>query len=483
MHFDLPGFRMLTRGSRRLVSTSVGVIILAVLTTAPGSTAEKAEAELLSGPYVIALTTEGGTICWQTTEDVPGAVRFRAEKAADWTEIGEPKPAQFHAVKLTGLAPGTEHRVEVLSIGAKLAELAFQTAPKQADRFTFFVYGDTRTHADAHGRVAAALLAEATRLRQFTFVVHTGDLAQNGSNAEETARQFFGPAALLLARLPVVPVRGNHEEGTDLFKKYFPAPDLPRSSDEADDLCFDYGSARIIVLDQYVPARTGDARMKWLAEKLAEAKDRWRVVVFHEPVYSSGAHGPNVTFRELAEPVLVAGKVHLVVAGHDHDYERTKPLQGITHIVSGGGGAPLRGKRWDAGNEPWSAKFESVHNFLTVTVTPEKLTVTAFKPAEQGESFGLLDSVEIPRDCGWPEESRAGAVASPETCYDHGNSGHRRKRFLLMIGAAMLLGIAVTAGIVLRARRRGALAHRPPRPESAEQTTGRSQHQEPGDKP
>lgn len=171
-----------------------------------------------------------------------------------------------------------------------------------------------------------------------------------------TARQFFTPAAPLLARLPLVPVRGNHENGTDLFKQYFPWPGRPADHGGADDLCFDYGSARLVVLDQYTSLSAGDKRMAWLAAKLAEAKDRWKIVAFHEPIYSTGSHGPNVEFRELVEPVLVAGRVHAVFAGHDHNYERFKPVQGITYVTVGGWRAP-------SGPGPWRRGGDRVGDF------------------------------------------------------------------------------------------------------------------------
>ena len=378
------------------------ILVLVVAAAGSVAAAEK-PATLLSGPYIIALTTDGATVCWQTVKDSPGAVRVKAEGAAVWKESKEAKPARFHAVKLSELAAGTVHQVEVLAGpgGAKLGELSFRTAPKEADAFTFFAYGDTRTHPEAHERVVKALVAESERLKQQTFLLHTGDFASGGSNEAETAKQFFHPAAPVLARLPLIPVRGNHESGSELYAKYFPAPERPAASGEADDLCFDYGSVRIVVLDQYTRPKSEPERMKWLAAKLAEAKDRWRIVSFHEPIYSSGSHGSNVGYRQKIEPILAAGRVHAVLAGHDHNYERTKPIGGITYLTVGGGGAPLRGKGFDAGAD-WSVKFEVTTHFVTLTVSPEKLSCKVFGPFGKDGAFEVFDSFEIPKDCAWP---------------------------------------------------------------------------------
>jgi hypothetical protein len=34
--------------------------------------------------------------------------------------------------------------------------------------------------------------------------------------------------------------------------------------------------------------------------------------------------------------------VELVLAGHDHDYERTKPIDGVTYMVAASAGATIR---------------------------------------------------------------------------------------------------------------------------------------------
>ena len=205
---------------------AVGVLIVSAV-----SYAQSTKAVLLSGPYVIALTTDGGTVCWQTTAKVPGAVRVKSESGTQWADVKEARATQFHAVKVGDLAAGTPYQVQVLSGDRKLGELSFRTAPKSAETFTFYAYGDTRSHPDAHKQVTTALLAEAERRKQWTFVLDTGDMAEDpdkeATDEHVTAEQFFVPAAPLLARLPLLMVRGNHENSTDLFKKYFPAPERP----------------------------------------------------------------------------------------------------------------------------------------------------------------------------------------------------------------------------------------------------------------
>lgn len=438
----------------------------AAVLSAAAAAAGEGESPLLSGPYVVGLGTEDATVCWQTPRENKGTVRFRAEGKAEWTAAAETEAAAFHAVRLEKLSAGTEYEARVLAGGQELAALAFRTAPEKADRFTFFVYGDTRSNPGAHEQVTTALLAEARRLKEHTFVLNMGDLASYGSDEEQTARQFFRPAAEMLRWLPIFPARGNHECGTRLFPRYFPAPPRagpPEKGLTGDNYCFDYGSVRVVVLDQYAAGGEVQAQVKWLSERLAEAKDRWRFVAFHEPVYSNGGHGSNLRWRGAFEGALRAGKVHAVFSGHDHDYERTKPIGGVTYLVSGGGGAPLDFPR--PLRPEWSVKFLPVLHFMTVTVSPEKLAVRVLQPGKEGGETKEIDSVEIPADCGWdagppPAEGSARDLPPAETVLtaDDYRSAPNPWKLPVILASAALLAVALPAAIARRRKQRTAAA-------------------------
>jgi calcineurin-like phosphoesterase family protein len=397
---------------RLVLSTVILALAAGGCRTDPRSAAWWATSPLLSGPYVIDVTSTAATVCWQTREESAGEVRVGTVDGSAVQTIARQQPSRFHAERLTGLVAGVVYRAEVRGDSQMLADVTFAAAPEKADAFTFFAYGDTRTHSDDHAVVAAAIEAEAERRRQFTFLLHTGDFARSGSDTEETAEQFFRPAARLLARMPLVPVHGNHEIWGELYQDYFPPQSATRQGAAANDRCIDYGSVRLVVIDRHVRSDKLAAKMQWLAARLAEAQDRWRIVSFHTPIYSSGKHRSATRLRAAIEPVLVAGKVHLVIAGHDHNYERTQPIKGITHFTTGGGGAPLR-EESSRGLGPWSALFASRHHFLTIAVTPEKLAVQAHGRIGETGRFEVFDSVEIPRACDWPQPD-PGAAASPQ---------------------------------------------------------------------
>ena len=384
-----------------------GLCLLGLAATAVRAqeTAVVRERRILAGPYSLGLTTNGVTVAWQTMRPRAGAVRYRRADAPPrtWTEVASASEGPFHLVRLAGLEPGTEYQAEALADGMRIGGLAFRTAPAVAEDFTFFAYGDSHDEPARHRLIANGVLAEAARLGQRTFVLHAGDLAALNVGEEKMARQFFRPAARMLARLPVAAVKGNHDNANpQLFRRYFPPMGEATGSPIGETYCFDYGPVRLIVLDPYLPVPVLEVQKNWLADRLAEAKDRWRLVSMHEPLYTSGEHGPAMAARDRIESVMVAGKVHAVFSGHDHNYERTFPINGITYFTTGGGGAHLRGRRSEEDDNTWSARFETTLHFLTVEVRPDKLTVKALRPVAGG-GFETFDTGEVSWESDWPE--------------------------------------------------------------------------------
>jgi len=67
-----------------------------------------------------------------------------------------------------------------------------------------------------------------------------------------------------------------------------------------------------------------------------------------------------------------ANGVQLVLAGHDHDYQRSVPVNGVTYIVSGGG-SDLRA----AGRADFTDVSLSLNHFLDIEVWQDELVVHA----------------------------------------------------------------------------------------------------------
>jgi calcineurin-like phosphoesterase family protein len=114
-------------------------------------------------------------------------------------------------------------------------------------------------------------------------------------------------------------------------------------------------------------------------EDLKVARDRGKFifVFFHVPPYSIGSHGSDEQVRETLCPLFVQYGVTVVFNGHDHNYYRTL-RNGVTYMVSGGGGAPLYPCNVNKGVIPGD-KYQSVNHIVVCDVNGDTATITALR--------------------------------------------------------------------------------------------------------
>jgi hypothetical protein len=111
------------------------------------------------------------------------------------------------------------------------------------------------------------------------------------------------------------------------------------------------------------------AQLKWLKKTLTGDKHRWKIVVGHHPLYSSGAHGNTPELIERFKPVFLHTKTDIYLCGHDHTLEHyAQPEESTHYLVSGGGGAGLYKIR----SNPFSRFAKSSAGFLVVTLYADK---------------------------------------------------------------------------------------------------------------
>jgi acid phosphatase type 7 len=130
---------------------------------------------------------------------------------------------------------------------------------------------------------------------------------------------------------------GNHEYGSAgaaPAKAYFRLP--PRGY-----YSYELGAWHVVVLNSNCgPAGgcgTGSPQQRWLADDLAKSTARCTLAYSHHPRFSSGLHGSDRTMTPLWSTLARAG-TDVVLAGHDHHYERFAPIDGIRSFVVGTGG-------------------------------------------------------------------------------------------------------------------------------------------------
>lgn len=182
--------------------------------------------------------------------------------------------------------------------------------------------------------------------RQSGPILALGDLAYPKGRPEDFANCFAPAWGTLNARL--IPVPGNHEYGTPGAAGYFEyfgsaagEPGRPWHSRRI-------GAWRIIGLDSNLEGAAAQAQVRWLEQELTASREKCVLAFYHHPRHSSGHHGDQLRVEALWQTLARHGTT-LVLAGHDHHYERFAPRdgsgapnpRGIRSFIVGTGGARL----------------------------------------------------------------------------------------------------------------------------------------------
>jgi 3',5'-cyclic AMP phosphodiesterase CpdA len=223
----------------------------------------------------------------------------------------------------------------------------------------------------------------------FDLMLHTGDIVYGGATLSLYDSDFFGEYAEFLESLPVFPTSGNHDYEADSagpYRQVFALPENGGPGGLERWYSFNWGDVHFVALDT---EQVGAAQAGWLAQDLAENELPWTVVYLHRPPYSSGDHGSSTRVRDAFSPLFEEYGVQVVFAGHDHDYERTRLINGVTYVVTGGGGHGTR----SVGRSSFTAYSEAVLHFVQAEVQGETMLLHAIDAG--GREF---DSVRIARD-------------------------------------------------------------------------------------
>jgi len=185
-------------------------------------------------------------------------------------------------------------------------------------------------------------------------VFTTGDNAYPDGSPEDFREHYAPTWGRFLARTRPSP--GNHDYRTRDAAGYFgyfgaraPGPYYS----------FDLGTWHVVSLNSELPMSRGSAQHRWLEQDLAASTAPCTLAYWHKPRFSSGKYRDASSVRPLWD-LLYAEGAELVLAGHDHNYQRYPPLdpagrsdpaRGIREIVVGTGGKSLYALREDSRRE------------------------------------------------------------------------------------------------------------------------------------
>ncbi len=282
--------------------------------------------------------------------------------------------------RLQGLEPASGY---CYSLAGVEAPVGFRTAPApgSAGPVRFVAFGDS---GDGEYQLN---VFEQLRKVPFDLLLHTGDIAYTSGTEDQLSQQFFGVYARILRSFAAFPTAGNHDYETSNGAAFLRGFVLPENGDAERFYSFEWGDVHFTALDT---EQIGPEQAEWLDADLTRSTSRWNIVFAHRPPYSSGEHGSDAAFRRVFGPVLEQHRVPLVLNGHEHDYERSKPQNGVTYVVTGGGGHSSR----PVGSSSFTAFAEGVLHFVYVDISGDRLLLHAIDGV--GREFDQL-LIELPR--------------------------------------------------------------------------------------
>ncbi len=245
------------------------------------------------------------------------------------------------------------------------------------------IIGDTGMRDRNQRAMATRLAAESERGGDpYDALVILGDMIYPDGKASLTRASVNEPYAPVLKDATLIPTLGNHDvqsgQGAAIMRQ------LGRDSGWFVEKV---GPVRVIALDSN---KVGNPEQnRWLKQVLAEKqpKGTWTIAAMHHPAYSAGDHGSTRSVQQRWVPLFEQADVPLVLAGHDHDYQRSKELDGVTYVVSGGG-AKLR----EAGRRDFTEVSLSVLHFLELVVYEDRIEGKAID-----RDGGTIDQFAITR--------------------------------------------------------------------------------------
>ena len=255
-----------------------------------------------------------------------------------------------------------------------------------SDKLRFAVIGDWGDGSDDQAALGKQMLSVYQK-SSFDFVLASGDNIYPNGAARHFVKKFEDPfSGLLKNHVKFHTVFGNHdvEEGRQDQRQY---PLFNMEGHHYYTLRRGNGLVDFFMLDStdYDLSQAG-----WFDNSLRTSTAKWKIVVMHHPLYSSGkAHGSSLKLRRTIEPLLTRYKVNVVFAGHDHIYERVKPQHGVQHFVTGAGGK-LRHGNVDKKSTLTAAGYDKDNHFMLLELDEREINFKAI--SETGE---LIDSGAI----------------------------------------------------------------------------------------
>ena len=337
------------RTSRETVRALAPLLVLLLI--APLASAQSLEEAFQECPGTLTGSTMPEQIHLQTTDNPTEMVAVwatdrRTDAEVEWngqSAMGESycynHDMAFHMATMTGLEPGVEVTYRVGDGNTWSEEMTFTTIDPNANRFEWISIAD-HGMSDEGLQVSDAILADTTA----QMVTISGDISY--ANGDQSAwDDYFDVNEASMQTIPWMTAVGNHENepgiGFEAYDHRFDADGFKET--EPHWYSRNVAGVHMVFMSTEHDYDSASSQFSWLKADL-EAVDRDKtpfiVIIGHKPMYSSNSyHGSETALRDALEALYIENEVDLVIAGHDHFYERTHPVE--AELVEDAGKAPV----------------------------------------------------------------------------------------------------------------------------------------------
>ena len=359
------------------------------------------------------------TIMWQSdNSEADAVIEYRLEGAEKSQTIGATDKAftddgsttYIHEATLTGLTPNTKYEYRV-GYGTDRRSDWYRLETAGASVYDVLIYPDSQS--GDYSQWEEIVKSSALRNPRTALYISMGDLVDNGEHAYQW-RTWLNSIKPLSANVPLATTLGNHEMYTLDWKmrepyaylNYFAVPPNGNETFNRRYYSYDFGDVHYVVLDTMLYESNHednhdthhpdlyDVQVQWLRQDLMANTKKWTVVLMHrDPFqYAFDRSGVNraVGFDDegvLFMPIFDEFNVDLVLSAHLHSYRNRghvrnfdRDASGPLYILTGIAGDARRPKWKEHPLDVYVAPDRDKNNYMTMTVTPNKLIVKVFLP-------------------------------------------------------------------------------------------------------
>ena len=357
------------------------------------------------------------TIMWQSDSSeadavieyrMAGAENTQTIAATDKAFTDDGSTTYIHEATLTGLTPNTKYEYRV-GYGTDRRSDWYPLETAGASEYEVLIYPDSQS-GDYSGW-EQIVKDSAQRNPNTALYIGMGDLVDNGEQAYQW-RTWLNSIQPLSARVPLAPMMGNHEMYTldwkmrepKAYLNYFDVPSNGNTTFDRHYYSYDYGDVHYVVLDTQIYESTHednhdthhpdlyDVQVQWLRQDLASNTKKWTVVLMHRDPFQYAFNRPGASraagFDEegvLFMPIFDEFHVDLVLSAHLHSYRNRghvrnfeRDASGPLYILTGIAGDARRPNWQQHPLDVYVALDREKNNYMTMTVTPNRLVVRAF---------------------------------------------------------------------------------------------------------